>query len=86
MTAANDAETFEHYNDPAKRERAAGAPRRRSDRPLAQHVPVRFPRKTIQQAKRLADADGVTVRTWIRRAVHETLLQRDSFGGERPSR
>lgn len=86
MTAVNDAEAFEHYNDPAKREPAAGAPRRRSDRPLAQHVPVRFPRETIQQAKRLADADGVTVSTWIRRAVHETLRQRDSLGGERTSR
>jgi hypothetical protein len=86
VTAVNDAEAFEHYNDPAKPEPAAGAPRRRFDQPLAQHVPVRFPRETIQQAKRLADADGVTVSTWIRRAVHETLRRRDAFGGKRTSR
>jgi hypothetical protein len=81
----SDAEAFEHYDDPAKREQAAGAPRRRPDRPLMQHEPVRFPRETIHRAKRLADADGVTVSTWIRRAVHKALRQRDSFGGERAS-
>jgi hypothetical protein len=79
VTAVNDAEASEHY-DPATREPAAGAPRRRPDRPLAQHVPVRFPRETIQRAKKLADADGVTVSSWIRSAVDEALRRRDSVG------
>jgi hypothetical protein len=82
----NDVEAFMHYDEPAKREPAAGAPRRRPDRPLTEHVPVRFPRDTIRRAKTLADADGVTLSTWIRRAVGETLRRRGSFGGERAAR
>ena len=81
----NDAEAFEHYEEPANRE-AAGAPRPRPDRPLTEHVPVRFPRDTIQRAKAFADADGVTVSTWIRRAVAETLRRRGSSGGKRAAR
>ena len=71
----SDAEAFEHYDDPAKREPAPGAPRRRSKRPLTQHVPVRFPPETIEQVRRLADADGMTVSAWIRRAGERTLRQ-----------
>ena len=73
MTAVNDAEAFDHYEDPVNREPAAGVPRRRLDRPLTQHVPVRFPHETIQRAKRLADAQGITVSSWIRSAVDERL-------------
>lgn len=69
----SDAEAFEHYDDPAKREPAPGAPRGRSERPLTQHVPVRFPAETIEQVRRLAEADGMTVSAWIRRAVERTL-------------
>ena len=72
----SDAEAFEHYDDPARREPAPGAPRRRSERPLTQHVPVRFPAETIEQVRRLAEADGMTVSAWIRRAVERTLRQR----------
>jgi predicted DNA-binding protein len=71
-----DAEAFEHYEDPAKREPAPGPPRRRPARPLTQHVPVRFPAETIEQVKRLADADGMTVSAWIRRAVERAVRQR----------
>jgi hypothetical protein len=72
----SDAEAFEHYDDPANREPAPGAPDRRSDRPLTQHVPVRFPAETIEQVRRLAESDGMTVSAWIRRAVERTLRQR----------
>jgi hypothetical protein len=82
----NDAEAFEHYEEPANREPTAGTPRRRPERPLTEHVPVRFPRDTIQRAKTLADADGVTVSTWVRRAVGETLRGRGSSGGKRAAR
>ncbi len=71
----SDAEAFEYYEDPAKREPAPGPPRRRPERPLTQHVPVRFPAETIEQVKRLADADGMTVSAWIRRAVERAVRQ-----------
>lgn len=74
MTALNDAEAFQHYDDPTNHE-PAGAPRRRSGRSLTHHVPVRFPADTIAQVKRLADADGMTVSAWIRRAVERALRQ-----------
>lgn len=71
----NDAEAFAFYDHPAKREPTAGPPRRRPDRPATQHVPVRFPTETIEQVKRIADADGMTVSAWIRRAVERALRQ-----------
>lgn len=64
-----DAEAFEHYDDPSRREPAPGRPRRRPDRALTEHVPVRFPAATIETVRQLADADGMTVSAWIRRAV-----------------
>jgi predicted DNA-binding protein len=76
----SDAKAFEHYDDPAKREPAPGVPRRRADRPLTQHVPVRFPAETIEHVRRLAEADGMTVSAWIRRAVERTLRQQDATG------
>lgn len=76
----SDAEAFEHYDDPAKREPAPGPPRRRPHRQLTQHVPVRFPAETIDQVKGLADAEGMTVSAWIRRAVERTLRQEGLAG------
>jgi predicted DNA-binding protein len=72
----SDAEAFEYYEDPAKREPAPGPPRRRPARLLTQHVPVRFPAETIEQVKMLAGADGMTVSAWIRRAVERAVRQR----------
>jgi hypothetical protein len=71
-----DAEAFEFYDDPARREPAPGRPRRRPDRALTQHVPVRFSAATIDDVRRLADADGITVSAWIRRAVDDAVLRR----------
>ena len=64
-----DAEAFTHYEDPAHQEPAAGRPRRRPDRALTEHVPVRFPAATIKVVRELAETDGMTVSAWIRRAV-----------------
>lgn len=75
-----DADAFEHYEDPAKREPAPGPPRRRPARPLTRHVPVRFPAETIEQVRTLAEADGMTVSAWIRRAVERALRQRGAAG------
>lgn len=71
-----DAEAFEFYNDPARREPAPGSPRRRPGRMLTQHVPVRFPATTIESVRRLAEVDGVSVSAWIRRAVENAVKQR----------
>lgn len=79
----SDAKAFEHYEDPAKREPAPGAPRRRPARPLTQHVPVRFPAETIEKVKKHADSDGMTVSAWIRRAVEQTLRQNGPADVER---
>lgn len=68
-----NAKAFDHYDDPAHREAPPGRPRRRPDRPLTEHVPVRFPAETIEEVRRLAEADGMTVSAWIRRAVDRTV-------------
>ena len=80
-----DGRSYDYYEDPAKREPAPGPPRRRPVRPLTQHVPVRFPAETIRRIKGIADAEGVTVSTWIRRAVDEKL-RRQLVGGRSDSR
>jgi hypothetical protein len=68
-----DAETFEYYDDPANREPAQGPARRRPQRALTHHVPVRFPAETIEQVTRIADDEGMTVSAWIRRAVERAV-------------
>ncbi len=72
----SDAEAFEHYEDPARREPAPGRPRRRPDRALTEHVPVRFPAATIEVVRKLAEGDGMTVSAWIRRAVESAARGR----------
>jgi hypothetical protein len=71
-----DAEAFEYYDDPARREPALGKPRRRPDRALTEHVPVRFPAATIETVRALAEADGMTVSAWIRRSVEREMRTR----------
>jgi hypothetical protein len=73
-----DTEAFEHYEDPARREPAPGKPRRRPDRALTEHVPVRFPAATIEVVRELAETDGMTVSAWIRRAVEAAARIRTS--------
>jgi hypothetical protein len=74
---------FDYYEGPARHEPAPGAPRRRPERPLTQHMPVRFPAETIEQVRRLAEVDGMTVSAWIRRAVERTLRQEGAGSAER---
>lgn len=62
-----------NYENPAELEPAPGPPRRRPQRPLAGHAPVRFPSETIERVKDVAGAEGVTVSAWIRRAIDEKL-------------
>ena len=72
----SDAKAFEHYEDPARRDPAPGQPRRRPDRALTEHVPVRFPAATIEVVRKLAETDGMTVSAWIRRAVESAARGR----------
>jgi hypothetical protein len=73
---SEDADAFEYFDEPAHREPAAGEPRRRRARRLAQHVPVRFPADTIEAVRLMAQTDGMTVSAWIRRAVSSALRER----------
>jgi len=79
----NDAEAFAYYDDPAKREPVSGVPRRHPDCPATRHVPVRFSAEAIEQVKRLAEAEGMTTSTWVRRAVEEKV-RRELQNDERP--
>ena len=49
---------------------------RRMGRRLSATVPVRFPQSIIEAVKRLADQDGVTVSSWIRRLVTREVMRR----------
>jgi len=42
------------------------------------HVPVRFPEDVIAQVKILAERDGLTVSSWIRRLVLQEIERRSS--------
>jgi len=68
-----DTEAFEHYEEPDRREPPPGPPHRRRQRNFTQHVPVRFPTSTVEAVRRLAEADGISVSAWIRRAVEQAL-------------
>jgi len=81
-----DTEAFEHYEDPRRREPAAGRPRRRPARALTEHVPVGFPAATIEVVRKLAEADGMTVSAWIRRAVEAATRSRTGSPADESAR
>lgn len=69
-----DAEAAAFYAKPENQAPAPGAVGRRRTTPaLTTHVPVRFPPETIERVRVLAEADGRTVSSWIRRAVDRAL-------------
>jgi hypothetical protein len=43
---------------------------------LTSHVPIRFRPQTIEKAKAIAERDGMTVSSWIRRAVEREVERR----------
>jgi len=68
---------FEYYEDPTKREPTEGpSRRRRDDRALTQHVPVRFPASTIATVRELAQGDRMSVSAWIRNTVEREVAKR----------
>ncbi len=65
----------EFYRNPANQV-PAGPAYRRQGRRLSATVPVRFPQSLIDAVKRLADRDGVTVSSWIRKLVTREVMRR----------
>ena len=53
-----------------------GPVRRRKRANLTELVPVRFPPETIDEVRRLADAEDRSVSSWIRLAVQHELESR----------
>ncbi len=64
-------EEYEFYARP-ENQVPQGPPRRRKAS-LTAPIPVRFPKSTMEEIKRRADADDRTVSAWIRRAVEAEL-------------
>ena len=54
-------------------------PIRRRGKVLTNHVPVRFPPEMIVEVKRLAEQEGLTVSTWIRRAVSQAIRKEQTW-------
>lgn len=74
----------EFYADP-ENQVPAGQAHRRTGRRLSATVPVRFPQAIIDAVKRLADRDGVTVSSWIRRVVIREVMRRQPATVTAPS-
>lgn len=79
---ARQAQDF--YADPENQVPAGPAHQRTGPR-LSATVPVRFPRAIIDAVKRLADQDGVTVSSWIRRLVTREVMRRQPTSVTAPS-
>lgn len=67
-------EEYEFYDKPENQE-PQGPARRRKRSNLTEMVPVRFPPETLEEVRRLAEADDRSVSSWIRRAVEHELEQ-----------
>jgi len=80
----DDAEAADFYADPAN-QRVASGPAVRPPRPkaLGGSIPIRFPPSTVEAVKLLADADGLTVSEWVRRAVDAELTRRQGVQRKR---
>lgn len=71
-------EEQEFYKRPENQE-PQGPGRRRKAR-LTELVPVRFEEATLNEVRRLADADDRSVSSWVRRAVERALEHRRAAG------
>jgi hypothetical protein len=70
----NEAAAF--YEDPENRKPTGPPVKRKTQKRLTSHVPVRFTKSTIDQVKELADEDAVTVSSWIRGVVEREIRHR----------
>lgn len=69
----SDQEAAEFYDEPANQRIGTRIISRRA---LSSSIPVRFPPDIVDAVKALADAEGLTVSEWIRRAVTDALTSR----------
>ena len=67
-------EEHEFYAKPENQE-PRGPARRRKRSNLTEVIPVRFSPETIDEIRRLAEADDRSVSSWIRRAVEHEIEQ-----------
>lgn len=81
--AKQDEMAARFYEDPANLE-VAGPPQHvvRTRGRLSSHVPIRFSAAAIAKVKYLADEDGLTVSSWVRRLVERELERRLSARNE----
>lgn len=70
-------EAYEFYSRP-ENQIPQGPMHRRKRSNLTQMVPVRFPPETLDEVRRLAEAEDRSVSSWIRLAVQHELEQRAS--------
>lgn len=63
---------YEFYSK-SENQKPMGPAQRRTRSKLTEIVPVRFPPETLEEIRRLAEADDRSVSSWIRRAVEDTL-------------
>ena len=75
--AKQDDIAAQYYEDPANLQ-VAGPPQRlgRTGAQLSNHIPIRFSAAAIAKVKYLADEDGLTVSSWVRRLVERELERR----------
>lgn len=77
----DDAVAWELYNDPVRRQAAAG-PARTPRRPsLSAQVPIRFDPEMVAAVGRAAEGDGMSVSSWIRHLVDKELARRAGSAG-----
>lgn len=69
-------QSVDFYKDPDNQAPAGPGYRRVAPR-LTSTVPVRFPAEMIAAVKRLADFDGMTVSSWIRRVIAREIKRRE---------
>jgi len=74
--AKSDDEAAAFYEDAAHLEPAGPPEARNGTHRLSSHIPVRFTGAAIRKIKTVADEDGLTVSSWIRRVVEREADRR----------
>lgn len=72
----SDDQAYNYYADDTHQQPGERITDRISRQRMTGHVPVRFPQETIARIKAIADHDGLTVSTWIRRLVMHEIERR----------
>jgi predicted DNA binding CopG/RHH family protein len=76
MEEMSDDQAYDYYADDSHQQLGERVTERIPRPRMTGHVPVRFPEETIACIKAIADHDGLTVSTWIRRVVMHEIERR----------